>query len=320
MRAKVLIPQDVAEIGKTYLRDHGLDAVVTGRTDIASLLRDAADCDAILARLTPYPAELFEAAPRLRIVARHGVGVNNIDTHAAARHGVWVTNTPGVNANPVAEHAIMLMLSCAKDIIRQDAGIKRGSFSGRESYVGLELRGRTLGIVGYGSIGRLTAEKARFGLGMDVLALVRRVPEGGDGIARFTDDLNELLERSDVVSLHIPSSPGNRRMFGAEQFRRMRPGALFINTARGDLVDEAALYDALSTGHLRAAGIDVWETEPVSASNPILTLPNVIATPHEAAFTKECLDAMSLGAAEEIVRVLTGQRPLHPVNEPLFLR
>jgi D-3-phosphoglycerate dehydrogenase len=213
-----------------------------------------------------------------------GTGTDNVDLAAAARHGVTVTNTPGVAATSIAEHCLALMLATARRIPRADAAIRRGEWPRGE---GAQMHGKTLGVIGLGAIGR---RFARLGaaVGMRVIAWTMH-PDPALGFELVS--LDRLYEQSDVVSLHLRLSDQTRGMIGAAEFARMKPGAIFLNTARGPIVDEAAMIDALAKGRIAGAGLDVFSVEPLAPGHALASLPNVVLTPHSAGVTPEALEA-----------------------------
>ena len=249
--------------------------------------------------------ELLDVAPRLRIVANHGVGYDNVDVPACTARGVWVTNTPDVLTDATADLTWALILALARRLREGERMIRAGEFVGwaPTMLLGRELRGRTLGILGYGRIGRAVARRAE-GFGMRMLFSSR-----GGGVP-----FEELLEQSDVLSIHCPLSPQTRHLIGAAELLRMKRGALLVNTARGPIVDEAALVAALETGHLGGAALDVFENEP--AVHPGLIHRNdVVLLPHLGSATQEAREQMARIALGQIERVLRGERPTTAVNE-----
>jgi len=247
---------------------------------------------------TQVTRRLIAAAPRLRWVARAGAGLDNIDVAAAKERGIGVLNVPGANSVAVAELVFALLLGLMRQVPEADASLRRGAWE-KSRFKGRELRGKTLGIVGLGRIGRAVAQRAR----AFEMTCVGHDPLVSDADARAAGveplRLGELLARADIVTLHVPATPQTRGMIGAAQLERMRPGAVLVNAARGGLVDEAALHAALVSGALGGAALDVFAAEPPGAS-PLLTLPNVVATPHLGASTVEAQDAVG----EEIARLL----------------
>ena len=265
------------------------------------------DADGLLAGLDEITEEVFAHAPRLRVVARYGVGVDRVDLDAAARHHVTVTTTPGANANAVAELTIALVLALARPVA---AGRDRARAGEWPALPGLELRGRTIGLLGLGRIGSLVAEKAR-ALGMRVLATDPFVAE--NGLAELVD-LDSLAAESDVLSLHCPLTDETRGIVGPTLLARVKPGAALVNTARGELVDEAALVEALDEGPLRAAALDVLAEEPPPAGHPLLGRDDVLVTPHMGPHTAEATTAMGRIALDELLAVLSGRPPRFPVE------
>lgn len=319
MGAQILIPQPVDREGVEYLLQRGYKLLCPGAWSHADMLRYIPGCNAVLLRAAVVDREILEAGKGLKIVARHGAGFDNVDIEAAAALGIWATNTPLATNCSVAEFTLALILMLAKRIPRFAEGLRDGNFSVRGTAAGMEIENKTLGIIGLGRIGSEIARKAAQGFGMNIAAYdpfcsPGRVPEG----IRFCHELEQLLGVADFVSLHLPVSVETKKMFGAPQFAAMKPGAYFINCARGEIVDEAALAEALRQGWIGGAAVDVYDPEPPSADHPLLGLPNVIATPHVASNTMEANAKMALHAAMEIHRVLSGENPQWPLNAPVF--
>lgn len=274
--------------------------------DMAELIVGA---DAIVVGLEPVSRKVLEKADRLRVISKFGVGVDNIDLDAARERGITVTNTPSANCNAVAELAVGMMFALARRIAQQAWQVSQGNPA---KISGVELAGRTLGLVGLGSIGTLVATKASK-LGMTVLAYDPYVsPEKAASLNVTLTGLDELLSRADFVSLHCPLTPSTRGILGRRQLESMKSGSYLINTARGGLVDEDALAELLLRGHLAGAAVDDVTTEPITES-PLLKLKNVIVTPHVGASTQEAIDAMSTEALKNAADVLRGIRPAHVV-------
>src|SRR5919198_650963 len=274
-----------------------------------AMMKTAAEAQGILFRIKPRcPAYLMEACRKLTVVGRHGVGLDTVDIPAATRLGIAVVHAPGSNSQAVAEHALMLMLVCVKRTLAQDRMTRAGDWSGRGGG-GVphptELAGKTLGIVGIGNIGRRVA---RFcgALGMKVLAYDKYVP--ADEIRRRgaepVDSLEALLPQVDVLSCHTPLTDETRAMINDKTLGLMKKGAIFVNTSRGPVQQERALFEALTRGHLAAAGLDVFEEEPTSQDNPLFNLPNVVVSSHIAGVTQEAHVTASLQVTSEMLRVL----------------
>lgn len=286
----------------------GMKLTIVDAADDAALLAALPETNAILHVLRPLRAADIEAAQRLKLIQKIGVGVNTIDLDTARKQGVAVCNMPGTNSQAVAELALMLMLAALRRVAYFDPLTRRGEGwrPDPEAFdcVG-ELAGRTVGLVGFGAIPQRLAPVLR-ALGADVIAATATKRDG-------TVPLEELLARSDVVSLHCPATPQTVGMISRDAIARMKLGAVLVNTARGELVDETALYDALRSGHLRAAGLDVFQHEPVSQDNPLFTLPNVVVTPHVGWLTPETLSRSIAIGFENCRRVRSGEPLLHRV-------
>ncbi len=272
---------------------------------------------------TPYDAKLFAQMPALRVVSRVGIGFDNVVVPDASAHGVAVCNTPDGPTAATAELAIMLMIGAARLFTRANGLMRaRKPEQGADFFTrldGMQLRDRQLGLIGFGRIGRRVAMIAR-AIGMNVAAfdpLAKPADAQALGVT-LLDSVDAVLRIADVVSLHVPSAPENRRMMNAKAFATMKKGAVFVNAARGSLVDEDALYDALKSGHLMSAGIDVFEVEPVDPRHKLLTLDNLMALPHIGGATEWSKAAMWKGAVENVVAVLAGQRPAFLVNPDVW--
>lgn len=266
--------------------------------------------DGYIAGLDTIDAAALEAAGDLRVVARYGVGVDNVDLAAAKARGIVVTNTPGANARSVAELTVALLLLLARPVLRAAAETRAGGWP-RTS--GMSLEGKTVGLYGLGAIGRQVARRL---VGFDCRVLAHdplvdlEFCEAHDVIPV---DPDELLAASDFVSLHLPVLPETRGLVDAAFLRRMKPGASLVNTSRGELVDEAALLEALQAGHLRGAALDAFTQEPPGAGNPLLALPQVIPTPHMGAHTDGATTGMGRMALEDCLAVLRGEEPRYRV-------
>jgi len=260
--------------------------------------------DGFIAGLDAIDAAALAAADSLRVIARYGVGVDNVDLAAAEARGIVVTNTPGANARSVAELTVALLLLLARPVVRAAAETRAG---GWPRLPGLSLAGKTVGLVGFGAIGRQTA-RLLAAVDCRLLAydpLLNEATAAALGVRAAAQD--ELLAAADFVSLHAPALPETRGLVDAAFLAKMKPGASLINTARGELVDEAALYDALANGRLRGAALDAFQTEPPPPDNPLLALPNVIATPHMGAHTDGATTIMGRMALDDCLAVLRGE-------------
>lgn len=298
----------VSDLAQNLLREGGAEIeFMPGAIDEARLIEalSTGRVAAVLLRGSPpLTARVFDAARGLRIVAKHGAGVDSVDIAAATRNGVAVMVAGGANADAVAEHALAMMLTLVRELPRFDRETRQGAWRDL-NYFTRDFRERTVGIVGFGQIGERTARLAQ-ACGAQVRVHTRTAFKLPDGMARETE-LDGLLERADIVSLHCPLSEKTRGLIGAAQFARMKPGAILINTARGPVVDEPALVAALSSGRLAAAGLDTFAVEPPDPANPLFALPNVIVTPHIAAATTHAMVRMGTIAANNIISWLSGQ-------------
>jgi D-3-phosphoglycerate dehydrogenase / 2-oxoglutarate reductase len=266
-------------------------------------------------------AAFMERAPNVRVISRTGIGYDAVDVEAATRRGIAVCNTPDGPTISTAEHAVTLMLLVAKNVRSAESALRAGRSSGYYSrHEGIELDGKVLGLVGFGRIARHVARIA-VGLGMRVTAFdpyldATAVPAGTDRV----DTLEELLGRADVVSVHVPLTETSAGMFGASQFGSMKPGAVFINTARGGLVDQDALLDALESGRLFGAGLDVTSPEPLPEGHPLLERDDVVVTPHVASATADGKARIFRAAFKNAIDVVEGRRPAHLVNPEVWGR
>ena len=318
-RRKVIITEHIHAAGLEILEREAELLYLPDMPDcqLADVVGEAHGLGVRVARVT---AEVIAGAPGLKVIGKHGVGYDNIDVVAATARRIVVVNTPKANTVSVAEHILSLMLCLANRICVANADLRSGRFRTREDYVGVELEGKTLGVIGLGRIGSETARKCRSGLGMAVIAYDPYVSAEKFELTGCTraDTLGQLLEEADFVILCVPLTLETAGMIGAREISRIRPGSYLINTSRGGIVDEAALYRSLVDGKIAAAAMDVFVKEPPIAENPLLSLDNFIATPHVAGATKEAMRRMATDLAEEILRVLRGERPLNPVNPEVY--
>ncbi|WP_430591539.1 phosphoglycerate dehydrogenase [Humidisolicoccus flavus] len=305
---------ELCERGRTLLLDEGFTLIENEtplpweREDLLPLLAGA---DAAVCGVEEYPADMLELAPNLRIISRLGVGLDNIDLVAARSGGVDVVNVPGGNASAVAELAIGLMIAVLRKIPEMDRKIRDGQW---DRYVGYELAGKTVALIGFGAIARLVAKRLR---GFDV-TLLSSDPYADPAVAADLGvrlaPLEEIVALADVVSVHAPHLPSTHHLVNAELLALMKPGAIVINTSRGGLVDETALAAALDSGHIAGAGLDVFELEPVTTANPLLQFESVVATMHAAADSAEAYDRIGYATARAIVDVFSGRTPENLAN------
>ncbi len=313
---KVLIPEKLADPGIELLKkDFDVDVILDLSPE--DLLERIGEYDGLIIRsATQVTAEVIERAENLKAIGRAGIGVDNIDIEAATKRGVIVANAPESNTVAAAEHTLGLMLAAARRIPAADASLKGGEWK-RSSFKGVEVREKTLGLIGLGHVGAIVARGA-LGMGMKVLAYDPYVSEDrmrsmNVGRAETTD---EVFENADFVSLHVPRTPQTMGLVNEESLNKMKPTSYLINVARGGIVDEADLYEALKGGVIGGAALDVFAEEPTTES-PIFSLPNVVVTPHLGASTAEAQDRAGITAAEQVATALRGQVPIHAINAPV---
>lgn len=296
--AKVIVSDKLAEEGVQKLRDAGHDVLVAWDEPKERLPELIADRDAIVIRsATKCTKELIDAAPDLKVIGRAGIGLDNVDLEHAKAKGIKVVNTPAATTISVAELTFTFILASYREVVRgtvttKDGGWEKKALKGREAY------GKTLGIVGIGRIGQAVADRAK-AFGMDVLAY--------DPYAKPPDyenvDLETLIRKSDFITLHLPLTPETKHMISTQQFNMMKDGVVILNVARGGTIDEEALYDAMVSGKVKMAGLDVFEIEP-PAGNKLLSLPNLICTPHIGAQTEEGQLRAGIQVAERVIEAL----------------
>lgn len=283
----------------------------------AELRRRTTAADAVLSLLTDrFDEPLLQASPRLRIVANMAVGFDNIDPEVAGRRGIWVTNTPGVLAETTADFAFALLMAAARNVVASDRDTRAGGWKtwSPTAFLGPDVHGSTLGIVGLGEIGAAMARRA-CGFDMRVLyASLTRKPALERALDIERRDLGDLLANSDFVSLHTPLTQETHHLIGKQQFALMRPSSILVNTSRGQVVDQDALVEALRTGQIAGAALDVTDPEPLPVDHPLFSLPNVIITPHIASASLATRARMADMAATNILAVLDGHTPPNPVN------
>lgn len=272
----------------------------------------------VMASALPYTRTVIDRALTALVIARTGIGVDLVDVEAATNRGIAVCNTPDGPTVPTAEHTVALLLTAAKRVTQAATALRNAEGNYYSRYAAIELEGKTLGLIGFGRIARRVARAAE-GLGMSVVAYDPLAAADGFFVQRL-DDLDELLASSDVVSIHVPLTTDTRHLMNRTRFGLMRPGAILVNTSRGGVIDQAALLEALDSGRLFAAALDVTEPEPLPPDHPLLNRPNVVVTPHVASGTNEGRARIFLTALSEVLAVLKGQRPEHLVNPEVWPR
>ena len=307
--------RQVAELLSGRVNSH---FVAPDRSNLTELLDIA---DAIFVRLFPVTENVLSESPQLKAIGRHGAGFDTVDIAAATRRKIPVVFTPDANSDAVAEHAVMLMLAVARRLVDLDETIHSGKWRHEPHQEGLELCERTVGIIGFGNIGRKVGHLCGHGFGMQVVVYDPFVP-----IEQFPDSmtqvetLEELLRQADFLTLHMPLSKETHHLINSERLAQVKDGAILVNTARGGLVDDNALAQALDRGRLAGAGLDVYEEEPLLADNPILALERsrVILTPHVAGLTDRSVQRMAEMVCNGVIAVLDGERPSNVVNPQVW--
>ncbi|MCD6157703.1 MAG: hydroxyacid dehydrogenase [Euryarchaeota archaeon] len=312
---KVLINDEISERGIKILENAGF-SVVVHHYDADELKHIIKDFDALIVRsATKVTREIIEegAKGRLKVIGRAGVGVDNIDVAAATENKILVVNAPTAATRSVAELTLAFAFALARDLIEANNELKEGKWT-KKKHKGFVLQGKTWGLVGYGRIGREVGKLAR-ALGMNVVAYDPYIKEAD---VKLLDRLEDLLKIADIVSIHVPLTPETKGLIGENELRAMKKGAILINTARGGIVDEEALAKVINEGHLRGAGVDVFEEEPPRPDNPLLKSEKVYVTPHIGANTVEAQDIAGEIIAEQVVKALRGERPEFLVNKEVL--
>jgi D-3-phosphoglycerate dehydrogenase len=333
---KVLLCQDIHDAGRRLL-EKDVEVVVAPDYQEETIRSLIPEFHGVIIRTAgKITKEIIEAGVKLEVIARTGAGVDNVDVEAATGRGIPICYAPEANFTSVAEHTIALILALAKQLPVMDRAVREGQFKIRYEYLPVDVTGKTIGIVGFGRIGKEVARRCIGGLGMNVLWYdpylqdrssypLKEGPyaektEPAEKNIRRMKSLPVLLGNSDFVSVHLPHNIKTHHMFGKGLIEKMRPTTYFINTSRGAVVDEAALVDALDKKKIAGAGLDVYENEPPDVAIPLLKLPNVILTPHSAALTKECVARMAVDSVQGVVDVFEGRRPKFIFNRGVYER
>ncbi len=322
---KVFVAREIPEIGLELLRKHF--AVRVWPEELPPprevMLREAADVDGVVSLLTDkIDAGLLDNSPRLKVVSNYAVGYDNLDVAAATARGVLLTNTPGVLTETTADLAFALLMAVARRVVESADYVKAGQWKtwGPKLLLGQDIYGATLGLVGLGRIGLAVAKRAT-GFNMEILYSDIARNEGAErelGLKFVT--LDSLLEQADFISLHVPLTPTTKHMINRESLKLMKRTAVLINTARGAVVDEEALYEALQAGEIAGAGLDVTDPEPMETHNKLLSLKQAVVVPHIASASFATRNRMAIMAAENMLAGLTGRRPTHLINPDALLR
>ncbi|MEW8959706.1 MAG: hydroxyacid dehydrogenase [Moorella sp. (in: firmicutes)] len=319
--AKVVVVDPIHDAGIKILLAAGMEVLLPQRypdpAEIESLLLEG---EGIIVRTYPLRVEVLERCKKLKVIAKHGVGVDNIDVRWATERKIPVIFTPGAATSAVAEQAITLMLAVAKKIVRCDAEVRKNNYYFRDSIRTLELSGKVLGLIGSGRIGSMVGRIGHYGFNMEVLVYDPYLSDQAliADWGRQVATLEELLGAADFISIHCPLTPETRGLINSERLRRMKKTAILVNTARGPVIDGPALYQALKEGWIAGAGLDVFPVEPPPAEEPLLELDNIVVSPHMGAVSEDAMIRMATTAARGVIAVLQGQRPEHMVNPEIY--
>ena len=319
MAIRVLLPQPILPEGYEYLRSHGYEVVDGRGATEDDIIADIRDCDAIIVRTAKITARIFDAAPNLKILARHGAGYDGVDIQAAQRNSVLVCTAGGANSISVAELAIFYMLYCSRNFKKVQKTYLEDYRYAKMGIPKTELEGKVLGLIGLGNIGKLVAKKAALGFDMQVLAYDPFARGEMPDYIKLVDSRDEVLCSADYVSLHVPATKETIHSISDREFHLMKNTAYLINTSRGSIVDEPALVHALEAGEIAGAGLDVTEQEPIDPSNPLVGKDNVLTAPHIGGATREASTRSSIACAEAIDDYFSGRVPKFIVPELKFL-
>ena len=316
MKPTVFIPEPIADAGMNMLAEKATlvapwrDGHKPNDNELRSMLYTA---DAAIVRLFQVTRSDLEQPNQLKVIAKHGVGVDNIDVNAATENGIPVVYTPTANANAVAEHTVALMMALARRIEPAAEAVKQGRFSDRTQFQGVELAGKTLGVVGLGRIGARVAEIAAFGLAMNVIAYDPFVAQlSSETPYTLAESIEKLFGSADFITFHVPLTADTHHLIGESRIPLLKADCRIINTSRGAVIDEVALVSALQDGRIAGAALDVFEKEPLPADHPLCLAPNILLTPHISSSTKESLDTMAIDAVQGVLDVLEGKTPQFP--------
>jgi len=316
---KVVITEPIDNSGIEILKREA-EVIYLPQLPERTLLDSIREAHALVVRLVKVSQDLIEQTKNLLVIAKHGVGYDNIDVEAATQKRILVVSTPEANMESVAEHNLGLMLSLSKKICTSDRVLRENRFERQEDYIGVELKDKKLGIIGLGKVGSETAFKCKAAFNMDIIVYDPYVPKQKTDSMGYTktEELGDLLRESDYVVISVPLTKATQDLIAAKELGLMKENAFLINSSRGRIINEAALYDHLVKGKIAGAALDVFTHEPLSPDHPLLSLDNFIATPHTAGVTAEAMRRMATTLAEDILRVFQGQKPRYPVNPQVY--
>jgi len=318
-KKKVVVTELIDKPGLDILKSEA-EVVYLPQLPGRTLTDEIGEAHAVAVRVAKIGRDLLEQAKNLLIIAKHGVGYDNIDVETATQKRIVVVNTPEANAESVAEHNLGLMLSLAKKLCTSDRVLREDRLERREDYIGTELKDKKLGLIGLGRIGSELARKCRIAFNMNIISYDPYVPKEKADRLGYTkvEKLGDVLQEADYVVICVPLTKETTNLIGSRELGLMKTHAFLVNSSRGGIVDEAALYDHLMKGKIAGAAMDVFLQEPPLPDHPLLSLDNFVATPHIAGMTVEAMTRMAITVAEEILRVFRGERPKYPVNPQVY--
>lgn len=305
MKHKILINEKISDEAIKYFLSNGIEVKKGFGFSDEQLIEELKDCDAFLVRTTEISNNVIDNCPNLKVIAKHGTGLDGVDVEYANSKGIKVISAPGLNANSVAEHTISLILACAKHLKETTYEYSKGNYSIKDSVVISEISNKTLGLIGYGNIAQRVAKMTHFGFDMNIIVYDPYINKSCiSNYVNVVDDVNELLSSSDFVSIHIPANNKNEKFINKDKLSKMKRSAFLINTSRGNIVDENELINAVENGVIAGAGLDVCLNEKANKDSKLFSLSNIILTPHIGGASKEALDNVGLNLANQIVNIL----------------
>lgn len=316
---KFVLTHPLSQAGMDMLKESGAEIYVANSAEPAEYLDQLRDADAFIIRVGLCPAAIIDQCPSLKVIGRTGVGYDNVDVAYAASLGIPVVFTPGANNRSVAEQAVAYMFALAKNLQEADGRLRQGDWKIRDAGKAFELHGKKVGIIGVGAIGRIVAELCQ-ALGMETAGFShsgnrKKVEDAG---CAYYEDMEQLLRECDIITIHNPLTPETLNMISAKQLAMMKKTALLINTSRGPIVNEQDLADALNSGVIAGAAVDVYSTEPAVMDNPVFAAKNLICTPHSAALTREAKDRMAVQCAQGCIAVCQGEHWENVVDKTVY--
>lgn len=317
---KVLIPLPVSQEALDIFEQHQCTVISLSNDSEEEIEKYIEDVDAVLLRTTNFKQPLIDKAKKLKIIARHGVGFDQIDVDYAISKGIKVCYAPLSNINSVAEHTVMLMMTLAKRVNEGQNAVRSNQFNKRNGMLGIELKNKTLGLIGLGNIGKLVAQKCHFGFGMNVIAYDPYVKNLEEDYIQLVDSMETLLNSADFISIHVPYMPSTHHLISEQQLALMKPNAYLINAARGGIIDEQAVINAIQDGRIAGAALDVFEGEPFDINEKWYSIEQAVLTPHVAALTIDAMKDMAIVTATQIVDVKNGKEPSFCLNDQAVRR